>query len=167
MGGGPAERRGGGRRHPWNSKKCHPFLVSNLEFYQHLYVNYRRKLLIPSTGSYLWYRDPCFSNTLNCMPYRMGEIDDYSLYYPFHCSVWSVENICLFIYLFIVPYLALIAFSSEDSFTYNTYCDTGPWFLRSYPKDQHPHPTVGFESVMQGSSHFCAAALITAPHGRL
>jgi hypothetical protein len=31
--------------------------------------------------------------------------------------------------------LVLTAFSSEDSFTCHTYCDTGPPFLRSYPKD--------------------------------
>jgi hypothetical protein len=31
--------------------------------------------------------------------------------------------------------LALTAFSSESSFTCNTYCDTGPPFLRSYQKD--------------------------------
>jgi hypothetical protein len=32
--------------------------------------------------------------------------------------------------------LALTAFSSEGSFTCHAYCDTGPPFLRSYPKDQ-------------------------------
>jgi hypothetical protein len=31
--------------------------------------------------------------------------------------------------------LALMAFSSEGSFTCHTYCDTGPPFLWSYPKD--------------------------------
>jgi hypothetical protein len=31
--------------------------------------------------------------------------------------------------------LALTAFSSEGSFTCHTYCDTGPPFLRPYPKD--------------------------------
>jgi hypothetical protein len=31
--------------------------------------------------------------------------------------------------------LALTALSSEGSFTCHTYCDTGPPFLRSYPKD--------------------------------
>jgi hypothetical protein len=31
--------------------------------------------------------------------------------------------------------LALTAFSSEGSFTCHTYCNTGPPFLRSYPKD--------------------------------
>jgi hypothetical protein len=31
--------------------------------------------------------------------------------------------------------LALPAFSSEGSFTCHTYCDMGPPFLRSYPKD--------------------------------
>jgi hypothetical protein len=31
--------------------------------------------------------------------------------------------------------LALTAFSSEGSFTCHIYCDTGPPFLRSYPKD--------------------------------
>ena len=31
--------------------------------------------------------------------------------------------------------LALTAFSSEGSFTCHTYCDTGPPFLRSYPRD--------------------------------
>jgi hypothetical protein len=30
---------------------------------------------------------------------------------------------------------ALTAFSSEGSFTCHTNCDTGPPFLRSYPKD--------------------------------
>jgi hypothetical protein len=33
------------------------------------------------------------------------------------------------------PCLTLTAFSSEGSFTCHTYCDTGPPFLRSYPKD--------------------------------
>jgi hypothetical protein len=31
--------------------------------------------------------------------------------------------------------LALTTFSSERSFTCHTHCDTGPLFLRSYPKD--------------------------------
>jgi hypothetical protein len=31
--------------------------------------------------------------------------------------------------------LALTALSNEGSFTCHTYCDTGPSFLRSYPKD--------------------------------
>jgi hypothetical protein len=31
--------------------------------------------------------------------------------------------------------LELTAFSSEGSFACHTYCDTGPPFLRSYPKD--------------------------------
>ena len=31
--------------------------------------------------------------------------------------------------------LALTAFSDEGSFTCHTYCDMGPLFLRSYPKD--------------------------------
>jgi hypothetical protein len=31
--------------------------------------------------------------------------------------------------------LALTAFSSEGYFTCHTYCDTGPPFLTSYPKD--------------------------------
>ena len=31
--------------------------------------------------------------------------------------------------------LALTVFSSEGPFTCHTYCDTGPTFLRSYPKD--------------------------------
>jgi hypothetical protein len=31
--------------------------------------------------------------------------------------------------------LALTSFSSEGSFTCHTYCDTGPPFLRPYPKD--------------------------------
>jgi hypothetical protein len=33
------------------------------------------------------------------------------------------------------PCLALTAFSSEGSLTCHTYCDTGPPFLRSHPKD--------------------------------
>jgi hypothetical protein len=32
-------------------------------------------------------------------------------------------------------YLLLTAFSKERSFTWNTFCDTGPPFWRSYPKD--------------------------------
>jgi hypothetical protein len=31
--------------------------------------------------------------------------------------------------------LALTAFGSDGSFTCHTYCDKGPPFLRSYPKD--------------------------------
>jgi hypothetical protein len=33
------------------------------------------------------------------------------------------------------PSLALAAINSEDSLTYHTYCNTGPPFLKSYPKD--------------------------------
>jgi hypothetical protein len=36
--------------------------------------------------------------------------------------------------------LALTAFSSEGSFTCHAYCDTGPPFLRSYPKDPWFYP---------------------------
>jgi hypothetical protein len=37
-----------------------------------------------------------------------------------------------------------------------TYCDTGPRFIWSHPKDRHPRPTVGFEPPTQGSSDHCA-----------
>jgi hypothetical protein len=71
-------------------------------------------------------------------------------------SLGSEQNVCLFIcfksheqffsYLATVTIagdrdansdlcLALTAFSREGSFTCHTYCDTGPPFLRSYPKD--------------------------------
>jgi hypothetical protein len=45
---------------------------------------------------------------------------------------------------------ALKAFSSEGSFSCHTYCDTGPQFTWSHPKEQHPRPTVGFEPGKQG-----------------
>jgi hypothetical protein len=45
--------------------------------------------------------------------------------------------------------LALMAFSREGSFTCHTYCDTGPRFIQSLPKDQHPSPTEGFELTTQ------------------
>jgi hypothetical protein len=60
--------------------------------------------------------------------------------------------------------LVLMAFRGEGSFMCHTYCDTGP---RSYPKDQHQHPTVGFDPSTRGSLDLCAAALTTAPHKRL
>jgi hypothetical protein len=62
---------------------------------------------------------------------------------------------------------SLIAFSSEGSFTCHTYCETGPSFIRSHPKDRHLRSTLGFESATQGSADHCAAALTTAPRGRL
>jgi hypothetical protein len=65
------------------------------------------------------------------------------------------------------PCLALLAFSSEGSFSCHTYCDTGPRFIRSHLKDRHPRPTVGFEPGTQGSPGLCASALTTAPRGRL
>jgi hypothetical protein len=46
-------------------------------------------------------------------------------------------------------------------FRANTDCDTGPRFIRSHPKDRHPHHTVGFEPGTQGSSDLCASALTT------
>ena len=37
----------------------------------------------------------------------------------------------------------------------HTYCDTGPRFIRSHPKDRHLRPTVGFEPPTQGlSDHY-------------
>jgi hypothetical protein len=46
--------------------------------------------------------------------------------------------------------------SREGSLSCHTYCDTGPPFIRSHPKDRHPCPTVGFEPPTQGSSDLCA-----------
>jgi hypothetical protein len=37
--------------------------------------------------------------------------------------------------------------SREGSLSCHTYCDTGPRFIRSHPKDRHPRPTVGFERI--------------------
>jgi hypothetical protein len=34
----------------------------------------------------------------------------------------------------------------EGSLSCHTYCDTGPRFIRSHPKDRYLHPTVGFET---------------------
>jgi hypothetical protein len=38
--------------------------------------------------------------------------------------------------------VALMAFSSEGCSSCHTYCDTGPWFIRSHLKDRHPRPTM-------------------------
>jgi hypothetical protein len=46
--------------------------------------------------------------------------------------------------------------SREGSLSCHTYCDMGPRFIRSHPKDRHLRPTVGFESSTQGSSYYCA-----------
>jgi hypothetical protein len=61
--------------------------------------------------------------------------------------------------------LALMDFRSEGSFSIHIYCDTGPGFIRSHLKDQHPRPTVRFEPGTQESSDLCASALTTAPRG--
>jgi hypothetical protein len=45
--------------------------------------------------------------------------------------------------------------SREESLSCHTYCDTGPQFIRSHPKDRHLRPTVGFETPTQGSSDHC------------
>jgi hypothetical protein len=37
------------------------------------------------------------------------------------------------------------------SYTCYTYCNMGPQFIQSCPKDRHTHPTVGFEHAMQRS----------------
>jgi hypothetical protein len=42
--------------------------------------------------------------------------------------------------------------SREGYLSCHTYCDTGPRFIRSHPKDRHQRPTVGFEPPTQGSS---------------
>jgi hypothetical protein len=59
--------------------------------------------------------------------------------------------------------LALMAISSEGSFTCHTYCDTALRFIRSHPKDRHPRSTVGFELSTHGSSDPFVTALTTAP----
>jgi hypothetical protein len=41
--------------------------------------------------------------------------------------------------------LALMAFSSGGSFSCYTYCNMGPRFIQSHPKDRYPRPTVRFE----------------------
>jgi hypothetical protein len=46
--------------------------------------------------------------------------------------------------------------SREGSLSCHTYCDTGPRFIQSHPKDRHLSPTVGFEPPTQGSSDHCA-----------
>jgi hypothetical protein len=41
--------------------------------------------------------------------------------------------------------LALMNFSKEGSFSCHSYCDIGPRFMKSHPKDWHPRPTMGFK----------------------
>jgi hypothetical protein len=45
--------------------------------------------------------------------------------------------------------------SREGSLSCHTYCDTGPRFKRSHPKERHLCPTVGFEPPTHGSSDNC------------
>jgi hypothetical protein len=46
--------------------------------------------------------------------------------------------------------------SREGSLSCHSYCNTGPRFIRSHPKDRDPRPTVGFEPPTQESSDLCA-----------
>jgi hypothetical protein len=62
--------------------------------------------------------------------------------------------------------LALVAISSEGSFTCYTCCDKGH-FIRFHPKDWYPRTTVGFEPAMLGSSDLYATNLTTVPRGHL
>jgi hypothetical protein len=107
------------------------------------------------------------------------------------CQVWFklvqwFRGIFLFVYLFVYSHrsnfsaiwrlsplpvtgLQILAYarrsgplSREGSLSCHTYCDTGPQFIRSHPKDRHPRPTLGFEPSTQGSSN----ALTTAPSRR-
>jgi hypothetical protein len=39
----------------------------------------------------------------------------------------------------------LMTFSSEGSFMCHIYCDMGPQFIWSHPKDRHPRLTAGYE----------------------
>jgi hypothetical protein len=52
-----------------------------------------------------------------------------------------------------------MAFSSECSFSCQTYCDMVCRFVRSH----HPHRTVGFDLRKQGSPDLYASALTTSP----
>jgi hypothetical protein len=54
--------------------------------------------------------------------------------------------------------LALMFLALRVLFRTNSYCDTGPRFVRSHPKDRHPRPTLGFELGKQGSPDLCASA---------
>jgi hypothetical protein len=105
---------------------------------------------------------------------------EYSIFYVYLLRFIFLDNfvvfVCLFIaakavfnYLVIVTItgdrasslglcIALTSFRGEDSFTSHTYCDTGPRFIRSHPKDRHPRRTLGFELVTQGSADLCTAA---------
>ena len=87
----------------------------------------------------------------------------------------SGEDVCLFVCLFIAAWAifqlsggchhyrwqgcklrpmlgAQGLWARRESLSCHTYCDTGPRFIWSHLKDRHPHPTVGFEPLTQGSS---------------
>jgi hypothetical protein len=83
------------------------------------------------------------------MTYKLGELELWPFwchYYGFVCLIVLSRTSNFFSYLATDTItvdgaanldlcLALTAFSSEGSFTCHTYCDTGPPFLRSNPKD--------------------------------
>jgi hypothetical protein len=56
--------------------------------------------------------------------------------------------------------------SREGTLSCHTYCDTGPRFKVSHPKDRHPRLTVGFEPRRKDHQIFAPDALTTAPRGR-
>jgi hypothetical protein len=55
----------------------------------------------------------------------------------------------------------------EWSLLYHTYCDTGPRFIQSHPKDRHPCPTVGFGPWRKDHQIFAPDVLTIPLGGRL
>jgi hypothetical protein len=87
-----------------------------------------------------WYTKPRFSGLVRRRPPHLvvsydthRDVKDLFLHEEYYSHLATVSiygdraanlDLCL----------ALVAFSSQGSFTCHTYCDTGPPFLRSYPK---------------------------------
>jgi hypothetical protein len=142
------------------------FSTSDFYLWGFFYVSH---LLQHGTSAYKVSSERPVPTSHSTIPAREGRIIWSSRRRPNRCDTWATVFVCLqpykqfFSYLAAVTItgdraenvdlcLALMAFSSEGSFTCHTCCDTVPLLIRSHPKDPQPRPTVGFDPATLGSS---------------
>jgi hypothetical protein len=98
-------------------------------FIQRLVRFYPRALAWDYTTCWVKFISRLFTNMGFVCLFVLSHTSNFQLYGDCHHYRWQDCKLDLHVCL------ALTAFSSEGSFTWYTYCDTRPPFLRSYPKD--------------------------------
>jgi hypothetical protein len=111
----------------------------SIEYIKNNLLLTRKCILASERGYYLWalahrLHVNCFNTWIDWLQMFVC-FESHEQFFSYLATVTITGDRAAYYLDLCLALICLMAFTSEGSFMCHTYCDTGPLFLRSYPKD--------------------------------